>query len=452
MEFIQGKTLRDILNEEGSLPENRIIEIAISIASGLSWIHQNDIIHRDIKPENIMIDINNRVKLMDFGISRAMDSTRFTAVGMPIGTAQYFSPEQAGAASEIGFASDIYSLGIVFYEMITGNFPYTFKDDNLIGIAYTILNTPPVPLSDIVQGVSPELEKIVMKCLEKDPNDRYSNANKLLADLKNLGYKDTYYPQESNIDTKRAMEDAFRVFLEGLFLKGDYIDDGRKLIEERRISLNISPEDARMLEREVKSSISNKLYKTRKAGPRFISQQKYVQKKPSKGPEIFRIKKDFSRDKKEPVKPEIPSREYSRELAVIEEGAEKYRKFLEDVWNKEYQTDEELKALEDKKIELCLPDDIVIKIEKEVDMKLRDREKAKLELLDIGLTNYRALLKNLWSKGYLTEDDRKYLNMQKETYDLPVSILGQIEKDFEDLASIKQSKMEVKSYVITKGN
>jgi serine/threonine-protein kinase len=95
MEFIQGKTLRDIINEEGSLPENKVIEIGTNIASGLSWIHQNDIIHRDIKPENIMIDINGRVKLMDFGISRAMDSTRFTAVGMPIGTAQYFSPEQA---------------------------------------------------------------------------------------------------------------------------------------------------------------------------------------------------------------------------------------------------------------------------------------------------------------------------------------------------------------------
>jgi hypothetical protein len=334
--------------------------------------------------------------------------------------------------------------------MITGNFPYTFKDDNLIGIAYTILNTPPVPLSDIAQEISPELEKIVMKCLEKDPQNRYYGANKLLIDLKNLGSKDNQQFQENNIDTKKAIEDAFKVFLEGLFLKGDYIDDGRKLIEERRISLNISSEDGRILEREVKSSISNKLYKTRKAGPRFLSQQKYLQKKPSKAPEIFRIKKDFSRDKKEPGKIESALRQ--EELADIEEGAEKYKKFLEEVWNKEYQTDEELKALEDKKISLCLPEDIVMKIEKEVDNKLRDREKAKLEFLDIGLTNYRALLKNLWSKGYLTEEDRKYLTMQKETYDLPASILSQLEKDFEDLASIKKSKMEVKSYVITESN
>ena len=168
MEYIEGETLRDILVERNTLPEDYVIELTTAIANGLNWIHENDIIHRDIKPENIMIDIGGKVKITDFGISKSTISAALTAVGMPLGTAQYFSPEQAGIG-EIKFYSDIYSLGVVIYEMLTGVFPYEFRDDNPIAIAYTIVNTAPEAIRNKIPDISPEFEHILMTCLEKDP-------------------------------------------------------------------------------------------------------------------------------------------------------------------------------------------------------------------------------------------------------------------------------------------
>ena len=183
MEYIEGKTLRDVIKEEGPLLPERAAEIAADVCSALAYAHQHGIVHRDVKPANIMLTKNGSVKVTDFGIARAMTGDTVTQTAAVLGTAQYFSPEQAQAAP-VDPRSDIYSLGVVLYEMLTRQVP--FSGASPVAIAYKHVKEDPIPPSRLNPDVPPALEAIVMKALAKNPDNRYQSAQDMRADLQRV--------------------------------------------------------------------------------------------------------------------------------------------------------------------------------------------------------------------------------------------------------------------------
>ena len=180
MELIEGRTLRDVLRTEGALLPRRAVEIALESAAALSVAHQAGLSHRDVKPGNIMLTPDGSVKVTDFGIARAFDdSEELTRTGAVIGTATYFSPEQA-QGMRADPRSDIYSLGVVLYESLAGHPPFT--GESPVAIAYQHVSEYPPPITDS-PDVTEELDAIVMTALEKDPAARYQSAEELRADL-----------------------------------------------------------------------------------------------------------------------------------------------------------------------------------------------------------------------------------------------------------------------------
>src|SRR5438093_2069009 len=180
MEYIEGRTLRDIIREEGPLLPERAAEIAADVCAALSFAHQHGIVHRDVKPANIMLTKAGSVKVTDFGIARAMTGDTVTQTAAVLGTAQYFSPEQAQAAP-VDARSDIYSLGVVLYEMLTRQVPFTGSSP--VAIAYKHVKEAPVLPSRLNPDVPPALEAIVMKAMAKNPDNRYQSAQEMREDL-----------------------------------------------------------------------------------------------------------------------------------------------------------------------------------------------------------------------------------------------------------------------------
>jgi eukaryotic-like serine/threonine-protein kinase len=181
MEYVDGITLRDIVHNEGPIPPRKALEIIADACQALNFSHQHGIIHRDVKPANIMISRTGAVKVMDFGIARALaDSHSVTQTAAVIGTAQYLSPEQARGDS-VDARSDVYSLGCVLYEILTGEPP--FVGDSPVAVAYQHVREPPVPPSGRHEGLSPELDAVVLKALAKNPDNRYQTAAEMRADL-----------------------------------------------------------------------------------------------------------------------------------------------------------------------------------------------------------------------------------------------------------------------------
>jgi serine/threonine-protein kinase len=182
MEYVDGVTLRDIVHNDGPLPARRAIEIIADACQALNFSHQNGIIHRDVKPANIMISTTNAVKVMDFGIARAIadSGNSVTQTAAVIGTAQYLSPEQA-RGEPVDARSDVYSLGCVLYEILTGEPPFT--GDSPVAVAYQHVREDPVPPSKRHEGISPDLDAVVLKALAKNPENRYQTAAEMRADL-----------------------------------------------------------------------------------------------------------------------------------------------------------------------------------------------------------------------------------------------------------------------------
>jgi beta-lactam-binding protein with PASTA domain/tRNA A-37 threonylcarbamoyl transferase component Bud32 len=174
MEYVKGRSLKEILTQDGPLDSDLIAEYSSDITSALAYAHQNGVVHRDVKPGNILITENGKVKVTDFGIARAGTSESLTQTGSVMGTATYFSPEQAQGYNVDG-RSDIYSLGIVMYELATGAPP--FSADTPIAVAFKHVSEKLVPPSVRNPDIAADFEAIIQKCLEKDPDRRYSNAN-----------------------------------------------------------------------------------------------------------------------------------------------------------------------------------------------------------------------------------------------------------------------------------
>jgi eukaryotic-like serine/threonine-protein kinase len=184
MEYVDGRTLADILRSNGHLTSKQAAEIATEVAAALGFAHAAGLVHRDIKPANILIGTNGSVKVADFGIARALNApieSSLTQAGAVMGTATYFSPEQAQGAQPDP-RSDLYSLGVVMYEMIAGRPPFT--GDNPVSIAYRQVHDYPTPLNQLVADVPRPYEAIVAKLLSKDPAVRYSTADALREDLR----------------------------------------------------------------------------------------------------------------------------------------------------------------------------------------------------------------------------------------------------------------------------
>ncbi|MGA3073315.1 MAG: serine/threonine-protein kinase [Bryobacteraceae bacterium] len=182
MEWVDGHLLRQILHERGKLPAERAVTIALRISEVLEYIHKHGIVHRDLKPENIMIDDQDRVKLIDFGIAAKSGARRltFTKLSQVMGTAEYISPEQV--KGKRGDArSDLYALGIMLYEMLTGKTP--FSGDNPFLIMNDRLLNNPIPPREIDPSISPALQEIVYRVLERDPKSRYASAHEFAWDL-----------------------------------------------------------------------------------------------------------------------------------------------------------------------------------------------------------------------------------------------------------------------------
>lgn len=182
MEWVDGRLLREILNEQRKLPAERAVRIALAILDTLQYIHSNGVVHRDLKPENIMVDAEDHIKLIDFGIAANIGARRITFAKLTrtMGTPDYISPEQV--KGKRGDArSDLYAMGVMLYEMLTGKVP--FPGSNPFVIMNDRLLNNPIPPREIDSTISPQLQEIIYRAMEREPAKRYANAREFAWDL-----------------------------------------------------------------------------------------------------------------------------------------------------------------------------------------------------------------------------------------------------------------------------
>jgi len=182
IEWVDGRLLRSVMNEQRKLPIDRALKLTLAICDALDTVHKHGVVHRDLKPENVMVDANDNIKLIDFGIAMKEDARRIThtSVTPALGTPDYISPEQV-KGQRGDQRSDIYALGAMLYEMLTGQPPFT--GPNPLAVMNERLLIDPAPARELNPGISPELEEILFRALERDPRHRYSTAHEMAWEL-----------------------------------------------------------------------------------------------------------------------------------------------------------------------------------------------------------------------------------------------------------------------------
>lgn len=183
MEYVDGKSLKDLIDASESIPLDQTLRLGLQICDGLSAAHEHGIVHRDIKPANILLTSKGQVKITDFGLATWRGAVQLTKEGTTVGTAAYMSPEQI-QGKKVDTRSDLFSLGVMLYEMIASRRP--FGGDHDAAISYAILNEIPEPLARFKSGLHPSLEQLIARALEKDPATRYQTAGDMLAELKRI--------------------------------------------------------------------------------------------------------------------------------------------------------------------------------------------------------------------------------------------------------------------------
>ena len=204
MEFVDGQTLRE---KRGTISLKQTLDIGIQIADGLAAAHEKGIVHRDIQPENIMIRRDGIAQIMDFGLAKLRSASskinRLTKEGSTVGTAGYMSPEQV-QGQDVDHRSDIFALGILLYELFTGQLP--FKGVHETALLYEIVNVDPVPMSAVKPEIDPELDRIVLECLDKDPNERTQSAKQVSIDLKRFKRESSRQHLSRTMTSRPAMK------------------------------------------------------------------------------------------------------------------------------------------------------------------------------------------------------------------------------------------------------
>src|SRR5215204_6517967 len=209
MEHVPGGTLKNKLQERGALPPRVAIGITLEVANALATAHEKGIVHRDIKPENVLVTDQGHAKVGDFGIARAATATAITETDLILGSVRYLSPEQA-KGEKVGPPSDLYSLGVVLYEMLTGRVP--FDEENPIATAMKHVTEEPASPRELDPTIPRALEAITLKLLKKDPEQRYQSAKELAEDLDGLLVgpipAEVSDPSETTLNTQRSIQGA----------------------------------------------------------------------------------------------------------------------------------------------------------------------------------------------------------------------------------------------------
>jgi len=179
-EYVDGMNLKELLDQEGPLDPREAIELALQVARGLSFAHENGLVHRDVKPQNVLIDADGRAKVTDFGIAHALDVDGMTITGTIMGSSNYIAPEQA-RGEPVDEQSDIYSLGCVLYELLTGEVP--FDGDNFVAVAMRHVNDPVPTVGEVRPDVPPHLDWAIRCAMAKDNDDRFASMSEFAAEL-----------------------------------------------------------------------------------------------------------------------------------------------------------------------------------------------------------------------------------------------------------------------------
>ena len=230
MEYIEGKNLKDLIKKRGKLTVSEVVDIMSQIADGLSVAHDSYIIHRDIKPQNIMILENGLVKITDFGIAMAMNATQLTQTNSVMGSVHYLPPEQASGKGST-LKSDIYSMGILMYELLTGTLPY--RGDNAVEIALKHLKEPLPSIREEIEDLPQSVENIILRSASKNPKNRYNDAREMFEDLKTC------------LDDSRANEERWE------YEYPELDSDNKKFTKQVEKAVNIDEEEDEVVVKQI---------------------------------------------------------------------------------------------------------------------------------------------------------------------------------------------------------